>query len=67
MPAVRVAGVLAAPDSDISIVAPSSEAQDRLYHRCLAWRGCNKGGLAANMVVNMASLSLFMMRQWLLA
>ena len=61
-----VAGVLAGPDNDINIVAPSSEAQDRRARR-LAWRRCNKWRLVSNTQFNMASLSLFMMRQRLLA
>jgi hypothetical protein len=61
-----VAGVLAGPDSDINIVAPSSEAQDR-KPGVLRGGVAIKGGLVANTVLNMASLSLFMMRQWLLA
>ena len=62
------AGVLAGPDSDINIVAPSSEAQDRLSQPSVLRGGVAiKGGLAANMVLNMATLSLFMMHRWLLA
>jgi hypothetical protein len=61
-----VAGVLAGPDSDINIVAPSSEAQDR-KPGVLRGGVAIKGGLVANTVLNMASLSLFMMRQKLLA
>ena len=60
MPAVRVAGVLAGPDSDINIVAPSSAAQDRLSQPGVLRGGVAiKGGLSANMELNMASLSLF--------
>ena len=62
------AGVLAGPDSDINIVAPSRTAQDRLSQPGVLRGGVAiKGGLSANTVLNMASLSLFMMRQWLLA
>jgi hypothetical protein len=53
-----VAGVLAAPDSDINIVAPSSEAQDLLWQRDVLNGGiAAKGGLSLNMQFNMASLS----------
>jgi hypothetical protein len=52
-----VAGVLAGTDSDINIVAPSSEAQDR-KPGVLREGVAIKGGLSANMVLNIASLSL---------
>ena len=62
------AGVLAGPDSDINIVALSSEAQDLLCQLYVLLGGvAAEGGLSLNMESNMASLSLFMMRQWLLA
>jgi hypothetical protein len=61
-----VAGVLAGPDNDINMVAPSSEAQDRKLGVLRGGVAIN-GGLVANTVLNIASLSLFMMRQWLLA
>ena len=65
---LRAAGVLAGPDSDINIVAPSRTAQDRLSQPGVLRGGVAiKGGLSANMELNMASLSLFMMHQWLLA
>jgi hypothetical protein len=51
-------GVLANPDSDISIVAPSNVAQDR-WRQLDALRGgvAIKGGLSGNMELNMATLS----------
>jgi len=52
-----VAGVLASPDSDINIVAPSSEAQDR-KQGVLRGGAAIKGGLSGNMELNMATLSL---------
>ena len=53
-----VAGVLAGPDSDINIVAPSSEAQDRLCQPGVLRGGVAiEGGLSSNMQLNMASLS----------
>jgi hypothetical protein len=58
--------VLAGTHSDINIVAPSSEAQDR-KPGILRGGVAIKGGLAANTVLNIASLSLFMMHRWLLA
>jgi hypothetical protein len=62
------AGVLAGPDSDINIVALSSEAQDLLCQTDALLGGvAAEGGLSLNMESNMASLSLFMMRRWLLA
>jgi hypothetical protein len=60
------AGVLTSPDSGISIDPPNKTAQDR-KPRVLRGGVAINGGLAANSVLNMASLSLFMMRQWLLA
>jgi hypothetical protein len=62
------AGVVAGPDSDINIVAPSSEAQAPLCQPTVL-RGAVgiANGLSFGMQSNMASLSLFMMRQWLLA
>jgi hypothetical protein len=63
------AGVLAGPDSDsdINVVAPSNAAQDRLCQLGVLRGGVAiYAGLVANTVLNMASLSLFMMRQWLL-
>jgi hypothetical protein len=63
-----VAGVLAGPDNDINIVAPSSEAQDRMCQPGVLRGGVAiKGGLSGNIELNMATLSLFMMCQWLLA
>jgi hypothetical protein len=63
-----VAGVLAGPDRDINMVALSSEAQDRLRQPDALLGGvAAEGGLSLNMESNMASLSLFMMRLWLLA
>jgi hypothetical protein len=52
-----VADVLAGPDSDINIVAPSSEAQD---FKPGALRGgvAMKGGLSGNVELNMVTLSL---------
>ena len=51
------AGVLPGPDSDINIVAPSSEAQDR-KPGVLRGGVAIKGGLSGNMELNMATLSL---------
>jgi hypothetical protein len=51
-----VAGVLAGPDSDINIVAPSSEAQDR-KPGVLRGGVAIEGDLSGNMVLNMATLS----------
>jgi hypothetical protein len=52
------AGVLAGPDSDINIVAPSSEAQDRLCQPELLVGGIGaEGGFSSNVQSNMASLS----------
>jgi hypothetical protein len=62
------AGVLAGPDSDINIVALISEAQERLCQPDILRGGvAAEGGLSSNVQFNMASLSLFMMRQRLLA
>ena len=53
-----VAGVLTGPDSDINIVALSSEAQDRLSQPGVLRGGVAiKGGLSGNMELNMATLS----------
>jgi hypothetical protein len=53
-----VAGVPAGPDSDINIVAPSSEAQDRLDKPGVLRGGVSaKGGLSGNAELNMATLS----------
>src|SRR5882724_1173656 len=53
-----VAGVLASPDSDINIVAPSSPAQDRLCRPGVLRGGVAiKGGLSGNMELNMTTLS----------
>jgi hypothetical protein len=60
------AGVLTSPDSGISIDAPNKTAQDR-KPGVLRGGVAIKDGLSGNMELNMASLSLFMMRQWLLA
>jgi hypothetical protein len=55
------AGVLAGPDSDINIVAPSSVAQDRLCQLdVLLGRVGAEGGLLSNVQFNMASLSFFL-------
>jgi hypothetical protein len=53
------AGVLAGPDSDINIVALSSEAQDRLDKPGVLRVGVaiKGGGLSGNMELNMATLS----------
>ena len=49
------AGVLAGPDSDINIVAPSSAAQDRLCQPAVLRGGVAvEGGLSGNMQLNMA-------------
>ena len=49
-------------------VAPSNAAQDRLCQPAVLRGGVAiKGGLSGNMELNMATLSLFMMHQWLLA
>jgi hypothetical protein len=54
------AGVLAGPDSDINIVALSSEAQDLLCQLDALHGGiAAEGGLSSNVQFNMASLSLF--------
>jgi len=61
-------GVLTAPDSIISIDAQSSEAQDLLCQLDVLHAGiAAEGGLSFNMESNMALLSLFMMRQQILA
>jgi translation initiation factor 6 (eIF-6) len=53
------AGVLAGPDSDINIDALSSVAQERLRKPHVLRGGVAiKGGLVANTVLNIASLSL---------
>jgi hypothetical protein len=63
-----VAGVLISPDSGINIDALNKTAQDRLRQpNALLGGVAAEGGLSLNVVSNMASLSLFMMRQWLLA
>jgi hypothetical protein len=50
--------VVAGPDSDINIVAPSSEAQDRVCQPGVLLGGVAvKGGLSGNMVLNMSTLS----------
>jgi hypothetical protein len=62
------AGVLTSPDSGINIDALNKAAQDRLRQPDALLGGvAAEGGLSLNMESNMASLSLFMMRQWLLA
>jgi hypothetical protein len=62
------AGVLAGPDKDINIDALNKTAQDRLRQPDALLGGvAAEGGLSLNMESNMASLSLFMMRLWLLA
>jgi hypothetical protein len=62
------AGVLPSPASDISIDALNKAAQDRLRQPDASWGGvAAEGGFSLNVKSNMTSLSLFMMRQWLLA
>jgi hypothetical protein len=61
-------GVLISPDSGINIDALNKAAQDRLRQPDALLGGvATEGGLSLNMESNMASLSLFMMRQRLLA
>jgi hypothetical protein len=63
-----VAGVPAGPDSEINIVAPSSEAQDRVCKPGVLRGGVAiEGDLSGNMELNMVTLSCFMMHRWLLA
>jgi hypothetical protein len=63
-----IAGVLTSPDSGINIDAPNKTAQDRLRQLDALLGGvAAEGGFLLNMESNMASLSLFMMRKWLLA
>jgi hypothetical protein len=58
------AGVLTGPDSDISMDALNRAALDRLRHPEVLLGGvAAEGGLSLNMESNMASLSLFMLRQ----
>jgi hypothetical protein len=62
------AGVLTSPDSGINIDAPSNAAQDRLRQPDALLGGlAAEDGSSLKLESNMASLSLFMMRQWLLA
>ena len=59
--------VLTSPDSGINIDALNKTAQDRLRQLdALPGGVAAEGGLSLNMESNMASLSLFMMRQRLL-
>src|SRR5712672_1942699 len=55
-----VAAVLAGPDTDINIVAPSSVAQDLLCQLDVLLGSVGaEGGLLSNVQFNMASLSFF--------
>jgi hypothetical protein len=59
-----IACVLASPASGINIDALNKTAQDRLRQPGALLGGvAAEGGLSLNMESNMASLSLFMMRQ----
>jgi hypothetical protein len=59
-----IAGVLTSPDSGINIDALNKAAQDRLRQPDALLDGvAAEGGLSLNMESNMASLSLFMLRQ----
>jgi hypothetical protein len=51
------AGVLTSPDSDINIVAPSREAQDRKPGVLRGGVAIKGGGLSGNKELNMATLS----------